>query len=241
MSGNRKMSSPPQSASDALVVESQPDDCTGSASSTKQDILTHLLKQGEATAQDLADWLAITPQAVRRHLKDLEADGLIHHQAIQTGMGRPNYVYKLSATGREQFPDCYSDFALSLLDTLKETVGQEQVSTILQKQWQRKAMDYRQQLGNGSLRDRVAALVKLRRQEGFMAELHCPEPDTSGQERYIIAEYHCAISHIAESFPAVCGHELELFAAALQNCTVERTHWLVNGEHRCGYLIQAIS
>jgi DeoR family suf operon transcriptional repressor len=29
-----------------------------------------------------------------------------------------------------------------------------------------------------------------------------------------------------------------MFAIALDDCTVERTHWIVNGEHRCGYLIQ---
>ncbi len=248
MSGDRKLSSPLQSSkpqpsktnSKTLAAEHHPDDSVMLASSTKQDILTHLLKQGQATAQELADFLNITPQAIRRHLKDLETDGLICHQAIQSGMGRPTYVYALSPAGREQFPDRYSDFALSLLDTLTEAVGQEQVGTILQKQWQRKALDYRRQLGNGSLKERVVALVNLRRQEGFMAELHIPEPDNSGQERFILAEYNCAISHIAESFPAVCGHELELFAAALQDCTVDRTHWLVNGEHRCGYLIQAI-
>ncbi len=235
MSGDRKLSSPiPSSSVQATSVQSAP-------LSTKQDILTRLLKQGQATAQELAEWLNVTPQAVRRHLKELEADGLIYHEVIQQGMGRPNYVYALSSAGRERFPNRYGDFALSLLDTLTETVGQEQVGTILQKQWQRKALDYRQQLGDGSLRDRVAALVQLRRQEGFMAELHIPESDGSEEEQFIIAEYNCAISHIAESFPAVCGHELELFAAALQHCTVERTHWLVNGEHRCGYLIRPVS
>jgi len=42
---------------------------------TKQDILQHLLKRGEVTAQDLADRLDISPQAIRKHLKDLEAEG----------------------------------------------------------------------------------------------------------------------------------------------------------------------
>jgi DeoR family suf operon transcriptional repressor len=51
-------------------------------------------------------------------------------------------------------------------------------------------------------------------------------------------EHNCAISNVAESFPSVCGHELEMFAAVLPDCTVERTHWIINGEHRCGYLVQ---
>jgi DeoR family suf operon transcriptional repressor len=29
-----------------------------------------------------------------------------------------------------------------------------------------------------------------------------------------------------------------MFQVALADCTVERTHWLVEGEHRCGYLVR---
>jgi DeoR family suf operon transcriptional repressor len=206
--------------------------------STKQDILNHLLKRGQATAQELAEVLDVTPQAIRRHLKDLEDEGLIEHQAIQARMGRPNYVYQLSREGRDRLPDRYDDFALSLLDTLAETVGKEQVNRILHKQWERKALDYRRQVGTGSIQERVANLVELRKAEGYMAEWHPVEDSTSTPPRFIITEYNCAISHIAESFPSVCGHELEMFELALEGCKVERTHWLVNGEHRCGYLIQ---
>ncbi|MEB3291544.1 MAG: iron-sulfur cluster biosynthesis transcriptional regulator SufR, partial [Synechococcales bacterium] len=91
-------------------------------------------------------------------------------------------------------------------------------------------------IGTGSLRDRVQRLVAIRREEGYMAECH-PVDETMTDPKYILTEYNCAISHIAESFPSVCGHELEMFAIALQDCQVERTHWLVDGEHRCGYLI----
>ena len=51
--------------------------------STKDDILQHLLKQGKATAHELAETLNITPQATRRHLKDLEGDGLLEHHPMQ--------------------------------------------------------------------------------------------------------------------------------------------------------------
>lgn len=210
--------------------------------STKQDILDHLLKQGRSTAQELADSLNISPQAIRRHLKDLEEEGLIEHQVVQARTGRPNYYYQLSREGRSQLPDRYDDFALSLLDTLAETVGRDQVNIILQKQWERKALEYRDRLGQGTLQERVANLVELRQAEGYMAEWHLVEPDNAtAAPRFVVTEYNCAISHVAESFPSVCGHELEMFALALQDCKVERTHWLVNGEHRCGYLIQSKS
>jgi DeoR family suf operon transcriptional repressor len=212
--------------------------------STKQDILYYLAKRGQASSQEVADHFEISPQAVRRHLKDLTEEGLVDHEAVQTGMGRPNYVYQLSKKGRDRLPAQYDDFALSLLDTLAETVGKEQMKTILKKQWQRKALEYRDRLGSAALEDRVAHLVDLRRAEGYMAEWHRVEPEepsTFVMPAFIITEYNCAISQIAESFPSVCGHELEMFQMALHDCKVERTHWLASGEHRCGYLIQANS
>jgi predicted ArsR family transcriptional regulator len=91
--------------------------------STKDDILTYLLRQGEATAHDLAEHLEVSAQAIRRHLKDLEAETLIEHRAVQEGMGRPNYLYHLSAKGRDRLPAKYDEFAISLLDTLAEAIA----------------------------------------------------------------------------------------------------------------------
>ena len=223
---------------------------TTQQSSTKQDILDYLLKHSQATAFDLATVLDVSPQAIRRHLKDLEAEELVlFSTSEQAGMGRPQHLYHLSRQGRDRlqrtvsnhFGDGHSNFALSLLDTLAETVGHDQFKSILQKQWERKAQEYRERLGHGSLSERVANLVELRKAEGFMAESHPVESnDASKGEGFILMEHNCAISNVAESFPSICGHELEMFAAVLPDCTVERTHWIINGEHRCGYLVQAL-
>jgi DeoR family transcriptional regulator, suf operon transcriptional repressor len=211
--------------------------------STKQEILNYLLKRAQATAQELAKHLGVSPQAIRRHLKDLETEDWIQFETVQVQVGRPRHVYQLSEKGRHRFPDRHDEFAVSLLDAMAETVGPDGMRTILRQQWQRKAQDYRQQLGQGALFQRVQELVRLRRAEGYMAECY-PLPadiELPLAKQFILTEYNCAISHVAESFPSVCDHELEMFTIALQDCTVERTHWLVNGEHRCGYLIQAYS
>jgi len=211
--------------------------------STKQDILQFLLKQGQTNSQELADRLAISPQAVRRHLRDLEAEGLTSHQ-VERAIGRPQFLYELSTEGRKWLHNNYNErsetqdkFAVSLLNSLIETLGVEQVTQVLHKQWQHKAIAYRQRMGNGTLEQRVANLAEIRRSEGYVAEWYAMV-DANG---YIFTEYNCAISEVAESFPSVCGHELEMFGSALPDCVVERTHWMVDGQHRCGYLITPIS
>jgi len=226
--------------------------------SIREDILRFLLKRGTATASAIASHLQITPQAVRRHLKTLESSELIEHQVSQASIGRPNHLYQLSRQGREHFPDQYDQFALSLLNTVADTMGPEQVSQLLKHQWQRKAKEYKRRLGDAPLKDRMQALVKLRQAEGYMAECHIAEEhiaekvdaekaDTveidaaevnAADNAFVITEYNCAIAHIAESYPTVCGHELAMFAIALPDCSVERTHWLVGGEHQCGYLVK---
>ena len=206
---------------------------------TKQDILQHLLKSGEVTAQDFADKLDISPQAIRKHLKDLEIEGLIYHRAEQVGMGRPQFIYVLTTSGRDRFPDSYNQFAVNFLDTLIDTLGKEQVSEVLHKQWQRKSQHYKLQLGTGSLKQRLEKLAEIRRTEGYVTEWFAVEASDLKNQSFVFTEYNCAIAHVAESFPSVCGHELEMFATVL-DCPVERTHWMVNGEHRCGYLIHKL-
>ena len=205
--------------------------------STKQNILQSLLRRDRATAKQLADDLNISTQAIRRHLNELEADKLIEYQSKQQGMGRPQHLYQLSSEGRDRLgTQKYSEFAVSFLDTLTETVGKEQVSKVLEKQWQRKAAEYRDRLGTGTLKQRIAKLVQLRKDEGYMAELH---QVSSTEKQFVLVEHNCAISEVAESYPSICGHELEMFGAVLPDCKVERTHWINDGEHRCGYSIEA--
>ena len=205
--------------------------------STKQDILQVLLREGEASASSIAQALQVSAQGIRRHLKDLEEDGLIGHKSVQSGLGRPNHLYELSPKARSQFPNRSDEFAVSLVGSLSSMMDAEQVDVILRMQWKRKALEYRDLLGSGSLKTRVQTLVELRKGEGYMAE--CYGVDEGDRDsKYVLTEYNCAISHIAATFPTVCGHELEMFSIALYDCEVERTHWLVDGEHRCGYLIQ---
>ncbi|AUC61033.1 transcriptional regulator of FeS assembly SufR [Cyanobacterium sp. HL-69] len=203
--------------------------------SSKESILQYLLKNNKATAQEIAKAIDISPQAIRRHLKDLESQNLIDYEIMPLKSGRPQHSYYLSQQGRDLFPQNYGDFAVSFLDTMAETVGEKKVTEILAKQWQKKASMYRQYMKGKNIEQRVQQLAEIRRREGYMAELYSLSDTES--EKFFFSEHNCAISDVAQSYPQVCGHELEMFASLFPDCKVERTNWIYDGEHRCGYLI----
>lgn len=209
--------------------------------SSKDAILNYLLKVNKASTQMIAQAMNISPQATRRHLKELEEMGLVEYELTQVKVGRPQHQYYLSRQGRDRFGQNYGEFAVSFLDTLTETVGEKEVSKVLEKQWQKKAEQYRQYLTGKNIEDQINQLVEIRKNEGYMAELFLIEEETQSQlkeKSFFISEHNCAISDVAESYPQVCGHELEMFASLFPDCQVERTNWIINGENLCGYSIK---
>jgi len=197
---------------------------------TKEEILRYLVRRPGATAQEVAGDFEISPQAVRRHLKDLEEEGLVRFQTVRGGMGRPQHTYELTALGRSRLPAGYDRLAVGLLGSLLGALPPEQAEQVLRKHWQEKGEAYARLLGAGPLGDRLARLGGLRREEGYVVAWQLGE-DGAG----LYTEFNCAIARVAESFPGVCGHELTMFAAALPDCEVTRTHWTMGGDPRCGY------
>ena len=68
----------------------------GEARTTKDEIVQLLKVKGEHTVAELADVLEITEMAIRRHLSNLEKDGLIYSKMVRQHVGRPTYLYGLS-------------------------------------------------------------------------------------------------------------------------------------------------
>ena len=72
---------------------------------TRQATLTLLLKQGETSAASLAAALGISVQAMRRHLRSLEEDGLVSASIFSHGPGRPSNLWQLTSQGQNYFND----------------------------------------------------------------------------------------------------------------------------------------
>lgn len=209
--------------------ERQAREAASREASTREAALTLLLRHGQATASDLASWLQVSVQAMRRHLRSLEEEGLVEANCRGAGPGRPSNRWQLTARGQARFPDGSEDFALGLLSSIAGSLPPGTVQVLLEQQARDKATSYRQQLGSGSLETRLERLVELRRREGFVAE--CSE-DAEG---WVISEFHCSVMRIAEQFPCVCDQELQLLRQTFPDCQVDRVHWRLEAGHSCGF------
>jgi|TARA_B100001939_G_scaffold91634_1_gene78547 DeoR family suf operon transcriptional repressor len=201
--------------------------------STRDALLSLLLERGDADAADLAGALNLSVQAVRRQLKSLAEAGLAEASPSVSGPGRPSNRWRLTDQGRDQFPDGSQRFALGLLNSMRASLPEETVRTLLNQQAEDKASRYRDRIGNGSLQQRLEQLASLRRDEGYVT-LCSPEEDGVS---WRLQEVHCSVQRIAEEFPAVCDQELVLIRRTVPDCQVERVHWRLEGGHACGFRI----
>ena len=200
--------------------------------SNRETVLTLLLRRGESEASVLAEAMGISVQAMRRHLRSLANENLVESTPMATGPGRPSNRWHLTTKGRDQFPDGSGHFALGLLDSMRATLPPETVASLLNQQALDKAAQYRHQLGDAPLSQRLQKLVDLRRNEGYVTECH---RDDDGSWK--LREMHCSVQRIAEEFPAVCDQELLLIRNTIPDCEVERVHWRLEGGHACGFRI----
>ena len=155
--------------------------------STRDALLSLLLERGDAAAADMAQALDLSVQAIRRHLRSLAEEGLAESSTAVSGPGRPSNLWRITERGRERFPDGSRRFALGLLESMRAILPEETLKQLLNQQAEEKAEQYRRQLGDGSLQQRLEQLTHLRRDEGYFTSCS-PEDDGCS---WLLQEVHC--------------------------------------------------
>ncbi|MCR8643212.1 transcriptional regulator [Paenibacillus sp. N1-5-1-14] len=200
--------------------------------STRRIILNMLKTSGPLSARDITDNLEITEMAVRRHIQTLERDGLIKSSLLRQSMGRPTSVYTLTEQAEELFPKNYHQLTLDFLDLLCDEDGDEKMVEKLFEKRQNKLHDkYQTSMKDMDLAEKVNILSEIQNANGYMTEL---EQADNGD--YILKEFNCPISQIANQYNQACQCELKLFESLL-DVDVTRTECLAKDGNKCVYVI----
>ena len=140
---------------------------------TKGQVARLILELGPSTAATLGSRLGLTPAAIRRHLDNLLAEGLIETRTARTygnrGRGRPAKVFVITDAGRSAFEHAYDDLATGALRFLAETAGPDAVAEFARRQLSDLERRYAPVVARGELAARVQALAEALSADGYAA------------------------------------------------------------------------
>ena len=202
---------------------------------SRQAILRLLKQQGPSDSEGLAAELGISAMAVRQHLYALRTQKLATYQEEPRPIGRPAKMWRLTPAAEPHFPDAHAGLTVNLLNAAERTFGEQGVKRVVLQCAQQQIENYQSRIpARASLQNRLATLISLRNEEGYMAEVQ-RQPDGS----FLLIENHCPISAAANTCPKLCDAEFEVFRAILgQGVAIERTEHMLAGARRCVYRIR---
>jgi predicted ArsR family transcriptional regulator len=200
---------------------------------TRGRIARLILENGPVTAASLSARLGLTSAAVRRHLDNLLADGMVEVRNARTygsrGRGRPARLFTITDAGRSAFEHAYDDLATSALRFLAERVGPGAVAEFARQQIAELERRYRPAVEAADPAERVQALAAALSADGYAASAG-GGPGTGGGEQ--LCQHHCPVAHVAAEYPQLCEAETEAFGRLL-GTPVQRLATIAHGDGVC--------
>jgi DeoR family transcriptional regulator, suf operon transcriptional repressor len=201
---------------------------------TRERILQTLLANPHSTINDIAGAVSINPISVRHHIINLLADGSIEVAEERHGVGRPRLVYSLSERGLEKFPTRYVSLTNRLLDQIKETLPEQQVSRIFSQLADGMASTYAEKAQKMTLDQRLQYVREILAQEGFTIEWE----RSNGMIK--IHEITCPYLQVGQSHPEVCTVDQTIISTILK-IPAEKITCVLSGDAHCTYVIPDLS
>ena len=223
----------------------------GSERGTRARIARLILENGPASAAGLSARLGLTPAAVRRHLDNLLAGGMIEVREDRCyggrGRGRPARLFAITDAGRSAFEHAYDDLAASALRFLAERAGPDAVAEFAHRKISDLENRYRPVVDAAPAGLRVQALAEALSADGYAASAstvrvgtasagpessaarHAAGQQDAGEQ---LCQHHCPVAHVAAEFPQLCEAETEAFARLL-GTPVQRLATISRGDGIC--------
>lgn len=197
---------------------------------TRQRVVDSILQHGPSTARQLADRLALTPAAIRRHLTALLLDGTLADSEQRVygarGRGRPSKVFSLTDVGRSEFHHTYDALAIAAMRLLEDAAGPEAVRGLAADRLSGIELQFNELKAEDPSRPAVQILEETLAKNGYAPVVR---PVASGEQ---LCQHHCPVAHVAAEFPILCEVETALFSRLLDS-HVQRLATIAHGDGVC--------
>lgn len=201
---------------------------------TRWQILETLKRRGPSTLDELARGIGLVAPTVRVHLSVLQRDNLVTAEEVRGRVGRPHFLYSLTPEALELFPRNYDRLASSILDEVRRSEGDARVAELVIRVAEGWVAQYAPRITGRTLRERVAAIAEIKREEGAMAEW------TETEGGYILRQYNCPSYRVAKRHPELCMAEEHFLKLALR-VQPERLEPSLAEAQACAFLIKEAS
>ena len=196
----------------------------------RSQILLELKKAQPLTAKELGSRFGVSANAVRRHLKELEAESLVEFGREQHGMGAPAFAYSLSEQGEALFPNGYRDALTELLGQVAERDGRDAVVAMFEQRYAQLGRRVKAEIEAAPRERRLEVVARVLTEAGYMADWRAKDGV------FHLAEHNCAMRAVVTQYPEICAIE-ERFLGDVLGAEVEREAHIVRGCNACEYAI----
>jgi len=188
---------------------------------------------GDATVDEVAEYLGITTSGARQHLSALVDNGLVATTELvreQRVRGRPQLSYHATDLADAIFPKAYAALTNDLLGYLAEE-SSETIDRLFARRRDDRIANAQQRLSaRRSLGAKVDELARILDEDGYLATA-----ERVGHDQFRIVEHNCAITAVARRYGQACTSELDFIRAVLPDARVERTSHIIDGARHCAY------
>lgn len=206
---------------------------------SRRQVLAHLLeRKSGSTVEDMIASVGLSRTAVNQHLMVLEREGFVlrKNESRKTG-GRPGRLYVLTEEGTNLFPKKYAWFSRLLIQTLREQMGEDQLSRYMFDLGVKMSADLIPRLVGKNRVERVDEIVKVMNEAGFRATTITSE---RGDKIPRVQCTNCVYHDLSKDYPEVCRFDIG-FLSGLMGADVEHQSCMQRGGNACRFRFKPLS
>lgn len=215
----------------------------GDQRTPKDEITALIARHGPVTAGDIAEYLQVTPTAVRRHLDSLCADGVIDvwegGAAAPPRRGRPAKAYVIAAADPAEASSQYAQLAVQACEFIGDHLGPQGLMQFARQLVARDSQRLAAAVAAAgddpyakvqALADALNDVGHASSARGVSVEsVHATDKVAAGIQ---LCQGQCPVHSVATRIPQICHAEAEMFSQLL-GTPVRRLATLAQGDRVC--------
>lgn len=201
--------------------------------SSQQEVLNQLMeRKAGATLDELVSVLGLSRTAINQHLMALEREGFVRKGTPRRTGRRPQNIYVLTEQGTNSlFPKQYSWFSRLMFETLRQQVGEPQMSQYMYDLGVKLSAGLIPRLIGKNRNERIAEIVAIMNETGFIARTMPPE---AADKLPRVECKNCVYHDLSKDYPEICRFDIG-FLAGLMGAEVEHQDCVQRGGESCRF------